>query len=322
MIERFQILSLDGGGIKGLFSAAVLAYLEEDLNIRIADHFDLITGTSTGGIIALALASGMSPKEIVHFYVVRGPHIFPSQRFADLRHLMKHKFCPSNLKKSLRDCFGDQLLGDLHKMVVIPSYNIGDDDVYLFKTPHHERLRRDYKVPVWKAAMATSAAPTYFSSFTDLDRIRLVDGGVWANNPSMVGVAEAVSMLDVPLNSIRILSLGTTDELKSRPKCLDNGGMWHWRKEAVNVILRGQSIGANTQVQHLLGKDKVLRVDPKVPDGIFKLDKISEDELLAKAAHESRQVSPQVNDLFLGHFAEKMFPYIPFHKVEERNHDI
>lgn len=317
MTDRFQILSLDGGGIKGLFSAAVLAFLEEDLSIQITKHFDLITGTSTGGIIALALASGMRPIEIVKYYVESGPQIFPHQRFADLKHLIKHKFCPRNLQKSLETCFGTKVMGDLQKRTVIPSYNIGDDDVYLFKTPHHERLRRDYKVPIWKVGMSTSAAPTYFSSFTDLDRLRLVDGGVWANNPSMVGIAEAVSMLDVPLSAIRVLSMGTTDELKSRPKSLDRGGQWHWRKEAVNVILRGQSIGANTQVQHLLGKNKVLRIDPKVPDGIFKIDKIAEDELLAKAAHVSRQTSPEVKELFTDHIAETSFPYIPFHKTKE-----
>lgn len=317
MTDRFQILSLDGGGIKGLFSAAVLAFLEEDLSIKITEHFDLITGTSTGGIIALALASGMRPIEIVKFYVECGPQIFPQHRFADLKHLIRHKFSPSNLQRSLESCFGTKLMGDLQKRTVITSYNIGDDDVYLFKTPHHERLRRDYKVPIWKAGMATSAAPTYFSSFTDLDRLRLVDGGVWANNPSMVGIAEAVSMLNVPLNAIRVLSMGTTDELKSRPKSLDRGGQWHWRKEAVNVILRGQSIGANTMVQHLLGKDKVLRVDPKVPDGIFRLDKIAKDELLAKAAHVSRQTSPEVKEQFTDHIAETSFPYIPFHKVKE-----
>ena len=74
--ERFQILSLDGGGIKGLFSAAVLAKLEEDLNTNITDHFDLIVGTSTGGIIALGLGLGMKPQEIVQFYVESGPQIF------------------------------------------------------------------------------------------------------------------------------------------------------------------------------------------------------------------------------------------------------
>ncbi len=314
MIPRFQILSLDGGGIKGLFSAAVLAHLEEDLNVRVVDHFDLITGTSTGGIIALALASGMSPKEIVEFYVAHGPHIFPQQRLGGLKHYLKHKFCPSNLEKAVKACFGEKLVGNLSKRVVIPSYNLGEDEVYLFKTPHHERLRRDYKVPVWQVAMATSAAPTYFTAYTAVDRIRLVDGGIWANNPCLVGIAEAVSMLGVPLPSIRLLSLGTTDELKGRPNSLDRGGKWHWREEGINVVLRGQSIGAYTQSQHLLGKENVLRIDPKVPDGLFALDKISESELLAKAAHESRQFSPAVK-IFTNHEADKSFQYTPLYRV-------
>ena len=76
MSERFQILALDGGGIKGLFSAAVLAHIEEDLQTRIVDHFDLITGTSTGGIIALALGAGMRPRDVVSFYADEGAAIF------------------------------------------------------------------------------------------------------------------------------------------------------------------------------------------------------------------------------------------------------
>lgn len=314
MINRFQILSLDGGGVKGLFSAAVLAHLEDDLQIRIIDHFDLITGTSTGGIIALALASGMPPNDIVKFYIEKGPYIFPPHRFADIKHLIRQKFSSHTLKKSLLDCFGVNLIGELQKRVVIPSYNLGEDDVYLFKTPHHERLRRDYKVPVWMAAMATSAAPTYFSSFKELYGLRLVDGGVWANNPAMVGIAEAVSMLNIPLSTIRLFSIGTTDEVKSRPKSLDHGGQWHWKKQGIDLMLRGQSIGANSQAEHLIGKGNILRIDPKVPEGIFALDKISEEELLAKAAHESRLISPQIHNIFLDHFAENSFPYIPYHK--------
>lgn len=313
MIERFQILSLDGGGIKGIFSAAVLAHLEEDLKIRITDHFDLIVGTSTGGIIALGLGMGLSPREIVHFYVSKGSEIFPRKGWFGLGHYLHNKHDPVNLKVSLRECFGERRLSDSVKRLVIPSYNIGEDDVYLFKTPHHERLTRDYKVPAWKVAMATSAAPTYFPAFIGVDHMRLVDGGVWANNPTLVGIAEAVSMLGVSLEAIRVASLGTTDEIKGRSPSLDQGGKWHWRQEAVNVILRGQSIGAYTQAQHLLGKEKVLRIDPRVPEGLFDLDKPREKELLAKAAHESRCYSPRFKEMFTDHDADKSFPYAPKH---------
>ena len=252
MTNRFQILSLDGGGIKGIFSAAILSYLEDDFNINITDHFDLIAGTSTGGIIALGLATGMRPHEIVEFYVKRGPEIFGGvghSRFGLLwsffRNGFKSKYDSSPLRHALQECFQDKKLSDCTKRLVIPSYNIGEDDVYLFKTPHNERLRRDYKVPIWKVAMATSAAPTYFPCFRKVDDVRLVDGGVWANNPTMVGIIEAISLLDVRLDAIRVLSLGTTDSVKGRANNLDNGGLWQWRKEAVEVIMRGQSIGAN-----------------------------------------------------------------------------
>ena len=312
MTDRFQILALDGGGIKGIFSAAVLAHLEEDLKLDITEHFDLIAGTSTGGIIALGLGVGMRPREILRFYVDKGPVIFANGLISSLRRLWRNKHNSDGLEKALKECFGDTLLGVSCKRIVIPSFNIGEDDVYLFKTPHHERLTRDYKVPVWKVAMATSAAPSYFPSFRNVDHIRLVDGGVWANNPTMVGIVEAVSMLNVPLESIRVFSLGTTSEIKGRSKRLDHGGLYRWAAEAVDVIMRGQSIGANTQALHLLGRKNVLRLDPKVPDGLFALDRIKEEELLSKAAHESRHVAPFFKEGFAGHLADK---FTPFHIV-------
>lgn len=327
MIERFQILSLDGGGIKGLFSAAVLAHIEEDCGINIVDHFDLITGTSTGGIIALGLGLGMRPIDIVRFYVEKGPAIFPQQNMPErcwrwLRGWLCNKYDNNPLKSAVQESFGESvLLGESKKRLIIPSYSLGDDDVYLFKTPHHKRIRRDYKVPAWKVALATSAAPTFFPSFRDVDNVRLVDGGVWANNPTLVGIAEAVSMLDVPLGAIRVLSLGTTDEVKNHNLKLDSGGIWQWKRAAIDVIMRGQSIGAYTQTLHLLGKDNVVRVDPKVPDSLFKLDKLSEEGLLGKAAHVSRICCPEIHEKILGHNAETSYPYKPFHVSPGGNND-
>src|SRR5690349_2000824 len=124
---RFQILSLDGGGIKGLFAAAVLAQIEEDTNTVLADHFDLIAGTSTGGIIALALGLGMRPREIVQFYVDRGPRMF--RNLTGLRsvgHWLWRKFPANALESAIRECFKDHLLQKSKKRLVIPSYNLGE----------------------------------------------------------------------------------------------------------------------------------------------------------------------------------------------------
>lgn len=308
MSNRFQILSLDGGGLKGLFSAAILAHLERDLKTNITDHFDLIVGTSTGGIIALGLGLGMSPHELVHFYVEKGHYIFPDSKLTKLRQLWRNKFNANPLKTALKECFGDALLGSSKKRLVIPSYNLGDDDVYLFKTPHHDRLKRDYKVPIWKVALATSAAPTYFPAFLELDHLRLIDGGIWANNPTMVGIVEAISMLNQKLEDILVLSLGTTNEIKERSRKLDGGGCLQWKKDIVDVVLRGQSISVFTQAQHLLGKNKVIRMDPNVPDALFTIDKLSERELLGKAAHESRHFSPLFRKMFMNHKAQEFKP--------------
>jgi patatin-like phospholipase/acyl hydrolase len=253
----------------------------------------------------------MRPHEIVRFYVKKGTEIFPCRIGIGLRQFWKNKFDASSLENALKECFNDKLLGESRKRLVIPSYNLGDDDVYLFKTAHHERLKRDYKVPMWKVALATSAAPTYFSSFRGINHMRLIDGGIWANNPTMVGVVEAVSMLGQSLDSIKVLSIGTTDEIKIRADKLDKGGFWQWKKAALDVFLRAQNIGTFTQTQHLLGKDKVVRLNPKVPGGLFKMDKLSEKELLSKAAHESRHFSPQFREVFMNHKAQE---FKPFHK--------
>ena len=316
MSEQFQILSLDGGGIKGLFSAAVLTHLENDLNTKISDHFDLIVGTSTGGIIAIGLAIGMSAKEIVNFYVKNGPKIFPESYIFKLKRFFKRKYKPKALERALKECFGNKKLCDCSKRLVISSYNIGEDDIYLFKTPHHKRLARDWKTPLWKVAMATSAAPTFYPSFRQLDHIRLIDGGVWANNPTMVGIVEAISLLNVPLSSIKVLSLGTTDEIKGRHKKLDEGGLWQWKYDAVEVIMRGQSIGAYTQALHLIGKENILRIDPQVPSGLFELDKLSEHDLLGKASHISRHYTPFFKNMFTTHISPK---FEPLHKNNGAN---
>ena len=314
MPSTFQILSLDGGGIKGLFSAAVLAHVEEDCNVRVRDHFDLIVGTSTGGIIALGLGLGLSPREIVQFYCEHGPAIFRNRlRVRGLTHWVHRKFPANPLQNALHSCFGDATLARSTKRLVVPSYNLGEDDVYLFKTPHHKHLKRDFKVPMWKVAMATASAPTYFPAFRKIDHVRLVDGGVWANNPTMIGIVEAVSRLNVPLEAIRVLSLGTSDPVTRRPGRLDWGGLLPWSKSAVNVVMRGQSLGAHKQALNLLGKDaakkdKIFRLDPRVPDGLFRMDRLRERELMGKAAHESRGFTPTFDERFRPHISAKFEP--------------
>ncbi|MCU1305052.1 MAG: putative Patatin-like phospholipase [Candidatus Sulfotelmatobacter sp.] len=316
--KKFQILSLDGGGIKGIFSAAILTALEQDLGVRVVDHFDLIAGTSTGGIIAIGLGLGLSPRQIVQFYMEHGPSIFPgsSSLWRCSLHWLRRKYSADPLEAALKRCFGDRLFGESKKRLVVPSYNLGEDDVYIFRTPHHARLNRDLRVPAWKVARATTAAPTYFPSFRGIDSQRLIDGGVWANNPTMVALVESYGTLAVPLADTHILSIGTTDPVNSRHSRLDASGMLGWSKAAIDVVMRGQTIAARNQARFLVGEHNYFRLDPVVPSSEFCLDGIDRSEdLIAKAAHHSRVFAPIFGRSFAQHTAE---PFIPNTNPETR----
>lgn len=310
-MQRFQILSLDGGGIKGLFSAAFLAHLEQDHKTRIADHFDLITGTSTGGIIALALGLGLRPSEIVEFYKQQGPRIFASTRLASLRHYAwGPKYGQDQLSGALRSVFKESTLNDSTKRLVVPSCNLEKGEVYVFKTKHIERYKRDHLVPMWQVALATSSAPTYFPACREVESLRLVDGGVRANNPVMCAVVEAIGPLEIPRESIRVLSLGTSYTVKLRPEVLDTGGIARWvgTRAMIDLPFAAQSHAMIGQAQLLVGHENVRRVDPVVPDGVLELDRLDFPRLLAEAAHLSRNESPTIGSMFLGHKAPPFSP--------------
>ena len=316
MEQTFQILSLDGGGIRGLFSAAILSSIEQDLKTSIREHFDLIVGTSTGGIIAIGLGLGLESKSLVDFYLHHCSQIFKNPfRMRSVLQWVRRKYPAEPLSKALQSVLGDKLFGHSTKRLVIPSYNLGDDDVYLFRTPHHVRLRRDWRVPAWQVALATASAPTFFPAFHDVSRHRLIDGGVWANNPAMVGLVEAIGTLDAKMTDIKILSIGTYDAVNTRPARLDEGGKVSWGRGAavVDVILRAQSIGVSNQVRFLLGTDRFLRIDPRVPGADISLDlPCQADDLISRAAHHSRIFMPEIERIFCGRTAA---PYQPLYEM-------
>ena len=196
--NRRRILALDGGGIKGAFAAAFLETIEEATGKRVADYFDLIAGTSTGGIIALGLGLGISGREIVQFYVNEGPRIFDQQNPLDSngwlsgmtatvaaswkrgKQLATPKYDPTQLKNALERAFQSKRLGDSAVRLVIPAYHADKEDVYVFKTRHHPRLQMDWKESAVNVALATAAAPTYFQAhpmpspmiLATIDRVR------------------------------------------------------------------------------------------------------------------------------------------------------
>lgn len=311
-LDRFQILALDGGGAKALFTAHVLARLEQDLGVSIKDSFDLIAGTSAGGIVALGLGAGLTPREIVGHYEALVEAVFPATRRRLLRRprqLTAPIYDGDALRTALTKVLGERLLGDSAKRLVIPAWDVQRGSVHIFKTPHHARLARDWRIPMVDIAMATSAAPLYFPA-ARVDGHRLIDGGVWANNPSVVAIAEAVSMLDVPLASIRVLNVGTIDQLTNHPKRLDRGGLLNWAKPIAPLILTAGSRGGQGIAEHLIGKAAFTRFDALVPGGLYALDSADPSDVAGLAASVSRELSPIYTARFADHRAADYPPLI------------
>ncbi len=313
-MSRFRILSLDGGGIKGTFTAAVLAELERMTGKRVADYFDLITGTSTGGIIAIALGMDVSAEEVLTFYEQKGPEIFPllGLHRGAIRNFgwwsCRPKFAPGPLRSAIESVIGNRRLGDSKHRLVIPSYNAVNGSVYLFKTAHHERFKQDYKDSAVSAALATSAAPTYFPSFRAESGLAFIDGGVWANTPVMVGIVEALGVLGQDLATIEVLSIGTTEEPCCVADTQRDGGIATWNKDLLTLPMQAQTAGALAQARILL-RDRFVRVDATTRPGRFTLDDATRiTELKGLGVAEARGVEDRISEQFLD---VKVEPFVP-----------
>src|SRR5690606_6757446 len=183
----------------------------------LAQYFDMIAGTSTGGIIALGLGLGIPTAEIKGFYHDDGRKIFPPlpggwigrvRRF--LRSLNGPKLVHEELEEALKRRFTDHLLGDSMTRLVIPAFMMPKTEIAVFKTDHHRDFRNDHATPMWKVARATSAAPTYLKGLEHEESGRIfIDGGVWANNPIMVALVDAITAYAIGFDQVAICSIAT-----------------------------------------------------------------------------------------------------------------
>lgn len=316
--KKYKILSLDGGGIKGVYTLAFLSQIEDYLGSPVNNYFDLVVGTSTGGIIALGLGKGFSATDLLAFYVEMGKDIFSGNRYWNaLKHFGFSKYKNEVLKKYLEEKFGDTKLGESKIRLVIPSQNLDNGEVHLYKTAHNERFQGDYKEKMSSIALATSAAPTYFPTFQATNGLYLVDGGIYANNPIAVAAIEAVGILDWSSDDINILSIGCTNEpidiqmAKKIPL-----GKAYWAMKSVNLIMKGQSSAAIGMAKHLT-KYKVVRIDETVSKGKFSLDSINGINNLKGLGQEKGRIEYQnIKDIFFSEFAEE---FIPVYELKKEN---
>jgi uncharacterized protein len=247
----FKILSIDGGGIKGLYSSKILEHLEDKYRCSISDHFDMICGTSTGGLIALGLSLKIPAKELSKFYEDYGKIIFPYRTWLGgffRQTFLFGKYSDKPLRECLAKIFKDKKIGDSNNLLCIPSYSITDARPRVFKYDHKEKnLESDNKASCVDIALATSAAPTYFPlcEIECFDHKQFVDGGLWANNPTMVGVIEALSYFvgnGKDFDSIEVLSISSLNNTAGKPVGLRRKRSFvGWKTELFESSIRGQS---------------------------------------------------------------------------------
>lgn len=261
---ELRILSIDGGGMKGVIPSQYLTRIEKQISDSILNYFDFITGTSTGGIIALSLASGMSSKEILHLYEHEGNRIFGKKKYD--KGLLQPVYSNHNLKKLLKEKFKDNKMRDAQTMLCIPSIENHNANPKVYKTPHRADYIYDEDMLMWEVGLATSAAPIYFSAATIGENETKIDGGLWANNPVLVGIAEG-KRLGFDLNNIKILSLGTGSFYNVNQERARKGGLKHWKTGLVDLAMQAQSKGAAHTAKYLLD-DNLIRVNPKLSHSI------------------------------------------------------
>lgn len=254
--KAFKILSIDGGGIRGILPARLLCELEEELarnarhDTNLHHYFDLICGTSTGAIIALGLALGMRAEEILRLYKENASRIFKKNpfRLGLFRPRYSSDFLGELLKKEFANysVSGDTRLGHAKTRVCIPTYNSMLGKAHVYKTSHHENLFRDYQIPAHQVALSSAAAPVFFpphsfeyrqlGSSNPIQVKMNIDGGVIANNPTHIGIVEAHHTLGVPLSEIRVLSLGTGHNAFSDSRTKKGFGFWYWGNTKVRLV--------------------------------------------------------------------------------------
>lgn len=264
--KPFRILSIDGGGICGILPASILAETERRFlgGESISNHFDMIAGTSTGGIIALALSLGMTAAQARDIYMDRGGIIFPpasgvTALIRRARRLRRYVYDSDVLEGELRRVFTDHVFGDSKVRLCIPSFEGLHGEPWLFKTPHHPDYKKDQHEKMVRVGLATSAAPTYFHAQNNGGYV-MVDGGIWANNPVMNAVVDVLTCYNIRREQIQVLSLGCGETTYSVSPKHAIGGMWHWRG-VISAAMKAQSHNALGQTRLLLGNENVLRLD-------------------------------------------------------------
>jgi uncharacterized protein len=297
-----RVLAVDGGGIRGLIPALVFTELERRAGRRVFELFDLIAGTSTGGILACALCAPdpLPASELVKLYEEEGPKIFDRslfQRFRSAEGLLDEKYDDAALDSALERFLEHKRLAETRPDLIVPSYDTALPGPYFFKTTKAKETPEADDFPLSVVARATSAAPTYFEALEAGDRA-LVDGGVFATNPAMCALAEVLNREDVRPRDVVLLSLGCGERTEKHDfDEIKDWGLAKWARPILDVVFDGVSDAVNYQLERVLAPDRYWRLQPELTLASDDLDDASEDNLRNLRRQAEELISARGADL-------------------------
>ncbi|MBN1480655.1 patatin [candidate division KSB1 bacterium] len=328
-----RILSIDGGGIRGIIPGQILIALEDKLkqhsrnqDARLADYFDLIAGTSTGGILTClylcpdeegTISTKYSAAAAVDLYLKHGRDIFKSsiwQKLKSFAGLGDEKYDEKSLEALIRQFIGDLYLSDLIKPCLITAYDIEKRKTTFF-TQHDAVLNSEKNFPLLHVARSTSAAPTYFqvaraTSATNAG-YSLIDGGVFANNPALCAYAEVRTKFKhhPTAKDMLMLSLSTGHVRKEyKYRKAKNWGMVGWLRPLLDILMAGVSETVDYQLRQIFASvnkpDQYLRINEPLQHADSSMDNASAKNLAA-LQQEGQEIA-QKYDAELTRFVEML----------------
>ncbi len=263
--DTFHILALDGGGTRGIYTAQLLAKIEQAFQRRIKTCFDLIAGTSTGSIIAGAAVSDIPMADIVRLFENKAPHIF-RRRWYRLP-LFLSKYPSAQLSQIIAAHLPATALGEISMPLMITCSEIAKSDIHIFRSNYGSRdsemAPTSKKVCLRDAILASCAAPTFFAP-KSVDNFLLADGGLWANNPSTVAFTEALSVFGKGAQEIRMLSIGTGHSTNMYRQRRGWGFITGWGGAKLTSYVMTLQSQASANMAKLLLKQNYLRLNPEI----------------------------------------------------------
>jgi patatin-like phospholipase/acyl hydrolase len=338
---KAKILCIDGGGIKGIIPARILEYIEKHVRNKkgdgyhIHESFNLLSGTSTGGIIVIGLLcpgpdgqAKFSVSDLLDLYVKKGNLIFQTSAWDKIKNvfgILHEKYSPKNIETLFKQYFDDIKLSQLLKNCLIPSYNIYDRCATFYNTDDTKDGDGYQDFYIRDIARATSAAPTYFppahiKPMTGETYYTQIDGGVFANNPAMSALVEYAkqngtsSVFDLNLKDITLISAGTGVHTATKKRYTydetKNWGQVSWISPLIDIMMSASSETIDFQLRKLYectgNKDNYIRIQPDLRRASPEMDDASDKNINALLQDADEYISQnqeflnKIVDIILG----------------------